>query len=148
MIFWTKFAQKGCFRSKNRKSEEAIEFCIFDLVWVPNFSLNWQFWFFFSYQICPKREFLVENGKIALVRTSMVFSYYIKLFHTVADRHNDILMSLLLLVAETIGNIKIDLFFLMIWIIAWSQLLTNLTINDKMLIILINDLLWTTIFLC
>ena len=32
----------------------------------------------------------------------MVVTYYIKLFHTGADRHNGILMSLLLLVAETI----------------------------------------------
>ena len=32
----------------------------------------------------------------------MVVSYYIKLFRTGAERHNDILMSLLPLVAETI----------------------------------------------
>ena len=32
----------------------------------------------------------------------MVVTYYIKLFRTGADRHNSILMSLLLLVAETI----------------------------------------------
>ena len=32
----------------------------------------------------------------------MVVTYYIKLFRTGADRHNGILMSLLLLVAETI----------------------------------------------
>ena len=35
----------------------------------------------------------------------MVVTYYIKLFHAGADRHNGILMSLLLLVAETIKNI-------------------------------------------
>ena len=46
-----------------------------------------------------------------------------------------------------IKKIRIDLFFLKIWIIAWSELLTNLTINNKILIILINGLLWTTIFL-
>ena len=45
--------------------------------------------------------FSVENGKIALVRASMVLTYYIKLFHTGADRHNSISMSLLLLIAET-----------------------------------------------
>ena len=33
----------------------------------------------------------------------MVVTYYIKLFRTVADRHNSILMSLLLLVAEAIS---------------------------------------------
>ena len=55
-------------------------------------------------QIYPKRVFSVENGKIALVRASMVLTYYIKLFHTGADRHNSISMSLLLLVAETKKN--------------------------------------------
>ena len=44
----------------------------------------------------------VENRKIALERVSMVVTFYIKLFHTGADRCNGILMSLLLLVAETI----------------------------------------------
>ena len=42
------------------------------------------------------------KAKIALLRASMVVTYYIKLFRTGADRHNSILMSLLLLVAETI----------------------------------------------
>ena len=41
------------------------------------------------------------NAKIALLRASMVVTYYIKLFRTGTDRHNGILMSLLLLVAET-----------------------------------------------
>ena len=40
------------------------------------------------------------NIKIALLRASMVVTYYIKLFRTGADRYNGILMSLLLLVAE------------------------------------------------
>ena len=44
--------------------------------------------------------------KIALLRESMVVTYYIKVFLTGADRHNSILMALLLLVAETI-TIKI-----------------------------------------
>ena len=46
LIFWTKFAQNGCFWSKTEKVNSAIEFCIFELVSVPNFNLNWQFWFF------------------------------------------------------------------------------------------------------
>ena len=83
----------------------AIEFCIFELVYVPNFSLNLQF--DILDQICPKRVFPIGNGKIALVRASMVIAYYIKLFRTGADRHNGILMSLLLLVAETI-KVKTD----------------------------------------
>ena len=56
----------------------------------------------FFYQICPKREFPVENEKIALVCASMVVTYYIKLVRAGSDRHNCIVMSLLLLVTETI----------------------------------------------
>ena len=41
------------------------------------------------------------SPKIALLCASMVVTYYIKLLRTEADRHNDILMSLLLLVTET-----------------------------------------------
>ena len=51
-----------------------------------------------------KIGFVNWNAKIALLCASMVVTYYIKLFLTGADRHNGILMSLLLLVAETIKN--------------------------------------------
>ena len=40
------------------------------------------------------------NAKIALLHASMVVAYYIIFFWTGADRHNGILMSLPLLVAE------------------------------------------------
>ena len=36
----------------------------------------------------------------------MVVTYYIKLFRTGADIHNNILISLLLLVAETMKNLR------------------------------------------
>ena len=49
-----------------------------------------------------KISFTNWNAKIALLRASMVVIYYIKLFRTGVDRHNGILMSLLLLVAEAI----------------------------------------------
>ena len=49
--------------------------------------------------------FTTWNAKIALLRTSMVITYYIKLFWTGADRHNGILMSLLLLVAQTMDTL-------------------------------------------
>ena len=62
--------------------------------------------FDFFDKIFPKRIFPVESEKFAFVRASMVASYYIKLFHTRADRHNGILMSFLLLVAETNINKK------------------------------------------
>ena len=42
------------------------------------------------------------NAKIALLRAAMVVTYYIKFFQTGTEtRHNGILMSLLLLAAET-----------------------------------------------
>ena len=49
-----------------------------------------------------KIDFTNWNAKIALLRASMVVTYYIKLFRTQADRHKSSLMSLLLLVSETI----------------------------------------------
>ena len=47
------------------------------------------------------------NAKIAFLRASMVVTYYIKLFRMGADRRNGILMSVLLLVAETINLRKL-----------------------------------------
>ena len=55
-----------------------------------------------------KIGFTKLKGKISLLRAFMVVTYYIKLFRTGADRHNGILMSLLLLVAETIIQIQVD----------------------------------------
>ena len=42
LIFWAKFTQKGCFWSKTEKVNITIEFCIFELVGVPSFSLDEQ----------------------------------------------------------------------------------------------------------
>lgn len=50
-----------------------------------------------------KKVFPTKNRKIALVCASMDFSYYIKLFCSGSDRHNDILISFLILVAERIS---------------------------------------------
>ena len=47
-----------------------------------------------------KTGFTNWNAKIAILRASMVVTYYIKLFRTGADRQNGILIPLLLLVAE------------------------------------------------
>ena len=35
-----------CFRSETEKVNTATEFCIFELIYVLNFSINWHFWFF------------------------------------------------------------------------------------------------------
>ena len=50
-----------------------------------------------------KIDFTNWNAEIALLRASIVVTYYVKLFRTGADIHNGILMSLLL-VAETMIN--------------------------------------------
>ena len=49
-----------------------------------------------------KNGFANWNTKVALLRASMVVTYYIKLFWTETDRQNGIAISLLRLVAETI----------------------------------------------
>ena len=64
---------------------------------MPNFSLNFDFFD----QVCPKREFPVENRKVALVQALMVVTYHIQLFCTGTGRRNSILISLLLQVTET-----------------------------------------------
>ena len=48
-----------------------------------------------------KIVFTNSNAKPSLLRASMVVTYYIKLFQMGADKHNGVLMSLLVLVAET-----------------------------------------------
>ena len=53
--FCTKFAQERYLWSKTEKLNIIIEFRLFKLVLVPNFSLNWQFWFFWP--DLPKKGF-------------------------------------------------------------------------------------------
>ena len=55
LVFWTKFSKKMCFWSKTKKKDINIKF------YVPNFSLNWQFWFFGP--DLSKWVFPVKNGK-------------------------------------------------------------------------------------
>ena len=43
LMFWTKFAQNSDLHSNIKKENNVIEFCIFELVQVPNFSIKWQF---------------------------------------------------------------------------------------------------------
>ena len=51
---------------------------------------------------------MVGNGRITLGRVSIFVTYYIRLFRTGTDTHNGILMSLFLLVTETIVFILIS----------------------------------------
>ena len=46
LIFWTKFAQKGYIQLNTEKANLTIKFYRFESLHVPNFSLNWQCWFF------------------------------------------------------------------------------------------------------
>ena len=47
--------QKGCFQSKTDKMDTTIEFCVFELVFVSNFTLNKQLWIFG--QNLPRKSF-------------------------------------------------------------------------------------------
>ena len=73
--FWTKFAQKGYFQSKTEKLNITIEFCMFELVYVPNVSLNWTFWFFGPN--CPKQSI---SGRKLKKWTSILNSPYLNYF--------------------------------------------------------------------
>ena len=88
-----------------RKAVEMLEMFAYRTVAVMHFTdQNWIPKIVFCIRcvkVC-KIGFTNWNSKIALLRKSMVVTYYINLFRTGAARHNGILMSLLLLVAETI----------------------------------------------
>ena len=73
--------------------------------------------------IC-KIGFTNRIAKIALLRASMVVTYYNVLFRTGAERYNGILMSLQLLVAETISKFFywFCLFYWMKWILLPSDI--------------------------
>ena len=56
------FLDKTCkIRSQTEKVNITIEFYIFEIVLVPNYSLNWHFEFL--YEINPKRVFLICRRK-------------------------------------------------------------------------------------
>ena len=61
LIFWTKFALKGYFGSETEKVNITMEFCIFELILIPVFSLNWQLWFFGP--SFPKKSIFGQNQK-------------------------------------------------------------------------------------
>ena len=83
LIFWTKFIQERYFRFKTEKMNITIEFCIFELIKVKNFSLNWQFWFLdqiflmcIQYTIhCDKKKMLIKlaSEKINGTKNNLCF---------------------------------------------------------------------------
>ena len=72
---------KKLFPSKNEKVNITSEFCVFELVEVPNFTLNWQFWFFGPN--LPK-EYLVKIGK--KWTTYEFYTFQISKYQTSASR--------------------------------------------------------------
>ena len=104
MIFWTKFTQKCIPGPKQKNSTQLLNCAISN-------EFRWQISAetdsldrFFGPNL-PRKDKTEENRKIGSSRVSLVFTYYIKLFNTKADRRNGILMSLFLLVAEKMRNI-------------------------------------------
>ena len=61
LIFWTKFTHGVFLEKKTEKVNINTEIWISKLIWISNYSLNWQFCFFSPDQICPKRVFLVKS---------------------------------------------------------------------------------------
>ena len=97
--FWNlepNLPKKGISCQQMEKLNITIELCIFTLVLVPTFSLKWQFWFF--------EPNLLKKGIYGLKEKKSHFCvrpWPLLIFCTGADRHNGILMSLLLLVPDT-----------------------------------------------
>ena len=80
--FGTKFPKNDISSQKREKVDITIEFCMFGLVWVPNISLNWQFFFD---QICPTRVLPVSNKptknyhRILHIRIKLCIRFQLKL---------------------------------------------------------------------
>ena len=83
MRFLTKFAKKGSyFQSKTNKIDTTIEFCIFELVFVSNFTLNNQFWIFGPNS--PKKDIYGQKQKtwtslFPLIQISLGTKFQLKL---------------------------------------------------------------------
>ena len=64
-IFWIKFAKKtSYFQFKTDKIDTTIEFCIFELVFVPNFTLNKQFWIKFTQKRCLGQKQIIWTSSL------------------------------------------------------------------------------------
>ena len=86
--------RKRVFPYKAKKVNTTDKFYnIFDLVYVPNFSLKWRLWLFWPN--CPKRVFPVENRKIRhfCVRSLPLFTILNFSGDLGTNRHKGILMS-------------------------------------------------------
>ena len=73
--FWTKFTQEIYLYSETEKVNIIIEFHIFELALVPNFSLNWQFTFFTIYNYKQKKWTRLIFYIIFHIRISLVWNF-------------------------------------------------------------------------
>ena len=62
LVFLSKFAEKEYFQSKSEKMNTTIKFCILKSVYILNFSLGWQFHFFWPN--LPNKVFPVKTWKL------------------------------------------------------------------------------------
>ena len=97
LIFWTKFAQKSYFWSITEKSEHHHWIVYVQTSLGTEFQLKLTIMIFWD-KFSQKGYFQSKIKKIALLRASTVVTYYIKLFCTAAKKHNNILISLILLI--------------------------------------------------
>ena len=74
IVFWKKIPKKGYFRSKTENMTITIQFFIFELVYVPNFSLNWQFSFFG--QNLPKKGISDQQQRKRISSLNTAYSNY------------------------------------------------------------------------
>ena len=86
-LFLPLFTKKGVSSLKQKKWKLLLDFA-YSNQFRYQISVFADSFDFFNH-ICPKRIFLVENGKIALVHASMVITYYIKLFRTSSYSRRD-----------------------------------------------------------
>ena len=86
LIFGPNLSKKGCFQSKSEKMNTTIELCIFKFVYIPNYSLNRQFWF--SGPNLSKKSISRQNWK----KVNDMNSAYLKFLGTKLQLQDEIFL--------------------------------------------------------
>ena len=108
LIFWTKYTQKSYFCSITEKSKHHHWIVHIQISLGTEFQLKLTIMIFWD-KFSQKGYFQSKIKKIALLRASVVVTYYIRLFCTAIKKHNNILISLIFLVfINWIGFIAIE----------------------------------------
>ena len=72
-LFGPNLHKKGSsFQSKNDEIDTTIEFCIFELIFVSNFTLNKQFWFDLRLNL-PKKDIYGQKQKVNIITEFRIF---------------------------------------------------------------------------